>query len=60
MSSYIAFINTQTGEFNSEKVQENVARYIKQLETYVKYPRESKLLDVHTHLRPSVISMEIE
>ena len=46
MSNYLA-IKDAYGNYRRYEVSKEVYIYVKQLETYIQYPKKSKLLDVY-------------
>lgn len=51
MNKYFLSIKDRKGEFKKYEVQEEVYIYVGQLEAYIKYPKESKMLELNPHLK---------
>lgn len=51
MSQFLR-IQSKNGNHNSFQVPEPVYIYVKQLEAYIKNPKQSKLLEAYPNLRP--------
>ena len=47
MNNYYISTKTKDGRYVTDQVPERVYRYVRQLETYIKHPEESKIKEVY-------------